>query len=124
MKRITIAFTVATLLLATATTDATARIRVKCEKRANRSSISVDGRNLEVGNYSANVLSGDNEQSAPLKPSVGDEAEFDFDSARRDIAAGDTPIPAGFVQGGRVTAQILDEEGFVVAEGSATCRVR
>lgn len=99
-------------------------IRVKCEKRTNRSSISVDGRDLDIGNYSAHVMSGDNSANAPLTASIGDEVEFDFDSAANDIAAGDTPISRSFIQGGTVTGQILDEEGFVVVQATAACRVR
>jgi hypothetical protein len=118
-------FAAAMLVFSVAAADAdAASIRVKCEKRANRSSVSVDGRNLVPGNYSAKIMSGDNTAEAPLAPSVGDEAEFDFDSARNDIAAGDTPISRTFIQGGQVRGQILDDEGFIVIEGTAACRIR
>ena len=108
-----------------ATSDAfAAGVRVKCDKSPTRSSISVDGRDLIVGSYSAVVISGENQKSAPLKGTVGDEIEFDFDSNRNDILAGDTPISRVFIQGNRVTGQIVDEQGFVVVQGTATCRVR
>ena len=99
-------------------------IRIKCEKRATRSAISVDGRDLVPGNYSAIVFSGDNIATAPLTPSIGDEVEFDFDSKPDDIAAGETAISRDFIQGAQVTGQIVDETGFGVAQGTARCRVR
>lgn len=99
-------------------------IRIKCEKRAARSSISVDGRDLMPGNYSSVVFSGDNVAAAPLTPSIGDEVEFDYDSKPDDIAAGETAISSDFIQGGKVTGQIVDENGYTVVQGSARCRIR
>lgn len=101
-----------------------AGIRIKCEKKSNRSSISVDGRNLTPGSYSAVVKSGDNKAAADLKSSTGDEVEFDFDSDKGDIAAGAVAISPIFIQGGKVTGQIKDADGFIVIEGTSSCRVR
>ena len=101
-----------------------AGIRIKCEKKSNRSSISVDGRNLTPGSYSAVVKSGDNKAVAELKSSTGDEVEFDFDSDKGDIAAGAVAISPIFIQGGKVTGQIKDADGFIVIEGTSSCRVR
>ncbi|MDV6341591.1 hypothetical protein R2083_06535 [Nitrosomonas sp. Is35] len=101
-----------------------AGIRIKCEKKSNRSSISVDGRNLTPGSYSAVVKSGDNKAVADLKSSTGDEVEFDFDSDKGDIAAGAVAISPIFIQGGKVTGQIKDADGFIVIEGTSSCRVR
>ena len=70
----------------------TVGIRIKCEKKSNRSSISVDGRNLTPGSYSAVVKSGDNKASAELKSSTGDETGFDFDSNQGNIVAGAVAI--------------------------------
>lgn len=109
--------------LAAANADA-AGIRIKCEKKSNRSSISVDGRNLTPGSYSAVVKSGDNKAVADLKSSTGDEVEFDFDSDKGDIAAGAVAISPIFIQGGKVTGQIKDADGFIVIEGTSSCRVR
>ncbi|SDX00250.1 hypothetical protein [Nitrosomonas oligotropha] len=101
-----------------------AGIRIKCEKKSNRSSISVDGRNLTPGSYSAVVKSGDNKAVAELKSSTGDEVEFDFDSDKGDIVAGAVAISPIFIQGGKVTGQIKDADGFIIIEGTSSCRVR
>ncbi|PTQ75046.1 hypothetical protein C8R26_1252 [Nitrosomonas oligotropha] len=101
-----------------------AGIRIKCEKKSNRSSISVDGRNLTPGSYSAVVKSGDNKAVAELKSSTGDEVEFDFDSDKGDIVAGAVAISPIFIQGGKVTGQIKDADRFIIIEGTSSCRVR
>jgi hypothetical protein len=126
LKLATLSATTAFVLLASlgATEASAATVRVKCEKRENRSSISVDGRDLIPGNYLAVVLSGDNEKASPLQPSVGDEIEFDFASNRGDIAAGAIPIGRSFIQNGRVTGQLLDEDGFTVAQATVRCRTQ
>ncbi len=59
-----------------------------------------------------------------MATAVGDEVEFDFDSNTNDIAQGAVPIAVNFVVDGRVTAQVRDAAGRVVASGSAICRVR
>lgn len=99
--------------------------RLTCERRANRSKISVDGNNLRPrnGTFTARVQSGSNSAASRPQRAVGDEVEFDFDSNPNDVAAGATRISRGFIVGGRVTAQIL-RNGTVVRSGSATCRVR
>ena len=103
-----------------------ATARVTCEVRASRSKISVDGSNLTAGTYSARVVSGANEAVSHTQSTIGDEAEFDFDSDPGDIAAGATPIAADFIEGTppEVSAQILDAQGGVVAEATVTCGVR
>lgn len=101
--------------------------RVRCEVRGTaRSKISVDGNNLTPlnGTFSARVTSGANSAAAPAKAAVGDQAGFDFDSSPANIRAGATPISRTFIQGGSVTAEILDAAGAVVASGSAACRMR
>ena len=112
-------------LLALALEADAAGIRVQCEKRGStRSKISVDGRGLTAGLYTAHVISGSNAaDSAEAVMAVGGEAEFDFDSNPKDIAAGATAIAKNFIQG-NVTGQILDEDGFVVASATVACRVR
>lgn len=101
--------------------------RVRCEVRGTaRSKISVDGNNLTPrnGSFSARVTSGANSAAAPATAAVGDEAEFDFDSSPANIRAGATAISPAFIQGGSVTAEILNASGAVVASGTAACRVR
>lgn len=100
-----------------------ASVRVRCEKRSNRSKISVDGRNLAAGSYHAVAKSGVNSATSDPKAAVGGEAEFDFDSNRHDINAGATPISRNFIQGD-VTGQILNALDDVLAEKTVSCRVR
>lgn len=103
-----------------------ATVKVKCELRSGRSKISVDGSNLAVSSYQARAISGANTSTAPAHPTVGDEVEFDFDSAAGDIAAGATPIAGAFIQGtpARVTGAILTLAGGVVVEATVDCVVR
>lgn len=119
----TIASAVALFVLSAVSVSVAAQsVRVKCETRSNRSKISVDGSNLVAGQYSAVALSGANRAQSPLAATVGDEAEFDFDSNARDIRQGATAIPANFIVGGKATGQILNAAGVVVAQETANCR--
>lgn len=111
----------ATFLLATIPDADAASIRVRCEKRSNRSKISVDGRNLTPGDYKAKVVSGSNSKNSPLQPTVGDEVEFDFDSNTGEDAI---PIKAGFVRNLTVTGKIKDSAGFTVVSDTVTCRLK
>ena len=113
----------AAVLAMTMTDVSAAGIRVKCEKRADRSKISVDGDGLTVGAYKAIVISGANSKTSGAKPTVGDEVEFDFDSAAADIAAGATAISRTFIQGA-VTGKIVNAKGSVVASDTVACRTR
>lgn len=124
-SKITVALFSAIALLALALEADAASVRVRCEKRGStRSKISVDGRGLNAGLYTAHVISGSNTaDSEEAVMAVGGEAEFDFDSNPKDIAAGATAIAKNFIQG-NVTGQIVDEDGFVVASATVACRVR
>ena len=111
-------------VLATAVADANAAgIRVKCEKRADRSKISVDGDGLATGSYKSIVISGANAKTSGAKPTVGDQVGFDFDSNPADIAAGATAISPTFIQGA-VTGKIINANGSVVASDTVACRTR
>lgn len=103
-----------------------AEVRVTCERRSNRSRISVDGSNLPSGTYRARVVSGASSATAAPQATVGDEVEFDFDSDAGDVAAGATAIAGGFIQGtpAQVTGTILDSSGNAVGTGTATCALR
>ncbi len=102
-----------------------ADLKISCEKRGTRSKVSVDGNNLRPGAvHFAIVSSGGNQAQSGVAAVVGDEIEFDFDSNPADIAQGATPIAANFIVDGRVSAQLRDAGGNVVATGSAICRVR
>ena len=99
---------------------------VTCERRSDRSKVSVNGNDLAAGTYSARITSGANTATGGSQPTIGDEVEFDFDSQPDDIAAGATPLGAGFIQGAppQVTGAILDAGGAVVAQATAACRDR
>ncbi len=102
-----------------------AKILVRCEKRTNRSKISVDGKDLASGDYSATVTSGSDSAVSSIKSAVGDEVEFDFDSSANDVAQGATEISAEFIQNGTVDAEIVDDNGNpVVSVTNVLCAVR
>lgn len=126
MSRTSIAVAAVALALtgAIATEAVAASIRVTCEKRTNRSRISVDGRGLLPGLYTTEAISGTNVAGAGPVRAVRGQAETDYDSDAGDIADGATPIAPDFIVDGRVTGKVMDASGFVVAEGTAVCRVR
>jgi hypothetical protein len=103
--------------------NANASVVVTCEQRSDRSKISVNGKDLAAGSYTAHVASGGNQADAAAQTAVLGQAEFDFDSDGGDIAAGATAIPAAFIQNLVVTGQIL-QNGAVVAEATANCTQR
>jgi hypothetical protein len=74
-------------------------LRLRCERRSSRSKISVDGNNLAPrgGAFRARVTAAGGTVTSPSTRAVGDEAEFDFDSNRNDVAAGATRISATFI---------------------------
>lgn len=120
---------ISTGLLAALTTlsfaASAADVRVSCERRTNRSKVSVDGNNLAAGSYKAVVRSGTNSVGSNFATADGDEAEFDFDSSRADIAEGATPIAAGFIVDGRVRAWLVNASNQrVTPVVEAICRVR
>lgn len=103
-------------------------LRLRCEVRGtSRSKVSVDGKDLAAGAYTARVVSGGNSASSGTQNTIGDEVEFDFDSDRGDIAEGATAISATFIDTSsepHVTAEIVDAGGEVVVSGGATCEIR
>jgi hypothetical protein len=102
-----------------------ATIRVQCEQRGtSRSKISVDGNNLPAGTYRAQIMSGSNAAQTNAQAAIGDEVEFDFDSAPNDIAQGATAVTPSFIQKGQVTGKIVDATGATVISDTVTCRVR
>lgn len=110
-------------------TPAIASIRLRCERRANRSKISVDGRGLvpRGGSFRARVTAAGGTVTSSAQRAVAGEAEFDFDSNRNDIQAGATRIAATFVRarpGPDVVARILNAGGQVVATQNAECAIQ
>jgi hypothetical protein len=124
MSRLSNSLVAIAALLALSTVAQAQSIRVKCEKRADRSTASIDGTNLIPGTYSSVLTSGPNTAQAPARATVGDEVGFDFSSQQRDIRRGATPLSTTFITGGQATGTLLDANGQVVATQTARCRVR
>ncbi len=127
MKNYSLAILLAAgLIIPSMTVDAeAASIRVKCEKRGDRSRVSVDAKDLAPGEYSAEILSGANEVVSDGTQTVApgaDQVEFDFDSNPKDVAAGATEISSDFIQG-QVIGKVIDADGFSESE-TVNCRVR
>jgi hypothetical protein len=102
-----------------------ADVKVSCEKRSSRSKASVDGSNLATGSYRAILKSGTKTATSGFDTTVGDEVEFDFDSAAADIAEGATAIPASFIVDGRVKAYLVNTAGArVTPVVTAVCRIK
>ena len=106
-----------------------ATLRLRCERRPGRSKISVDGNNLVPRNsrFRARVRAAGGTVTSATKRAVGDEAEFDFDSNRNDIAQGATRISSTFIAhraGPDVIGEILNAQGQVVARSGAECQFR
>ena len=112
-----------------AVASAIATIRLRCERRSNRSRISVDASGLTpaTGRFRARVTAAGGTVTSPLKRAVGGQDEFDFDSNQADINAGATRIAATFIRartGPDVVARVLNAAGVVVATRSGECVIR
>lgn len=102
-----------------------ATVTVACEKRADRSRISVDGAGLtNRTQYYAVASSGANLAQAQPEVARRGEAQFDFDSNPHDIAMGATAISPTFIVDAKVTGSIHRLDGTQVGIATATCRVR
>jgi hypothetical protein len=109
--------------------SAISAIRLTCERRSNRSRISVDASGLSpaTGRYRARVTAAGGTVTSPLQRAVRGQAEFDFDSNPNDVAEGATRIPAMFIRartGPDVVARVLNAAGVVVATRSGECVIR
>ena len=115
----------ATILALVATLASAADVDVRCEKRTNRSSASIDGKNLAGGFYRAVLKSGDKTRRSDFDQAIGHEVEFDFDSNPNDINLGATPNPANFIVNGQVRGYLVDQNGQRVTPISTVmCRIR
>lgn len=102
-----------------------ADVEVRCEKRSARSSASVDGSNLASGEYRAVLKSGTKIARSPFAATIGDEAQFDFDSKNTEVAEGATSIPVNFIVDGRVRGYLVNTSGQrVTPVVTAICRIR
>lgn len=109
--------------------SAIASIRLRCERRSNRSRISVDASGLApaTGRFRARVTAAGGTVTSPLQRAVGGQDQFDFDSNPNDVAAGATRISATFIRartGPDVVARVLNAAGVVVATRSGECVIR
>jgi hypothetical protein len=107
----------------------TGSIRLRCERRSDRSKISVDGRDLSPrgGTFRARVRAAGGTATSGTRRAVGDEVEFDFDSDPGDVREGATRIAASFIRaraGADVVAELLNLAGNVVASRGADCEFR
>src|SRR5262249_40483710 len=112
-----------------AVASAIATIRLRCERRLNRSRISVDASGLSpaTGRFRARVTAAGGTVTSPLQRAVGGQAEFDSDSNPNAIAGGAPGIPATFIRartGPDVVARVLNAAGVVVATRSGDCVIR
>ena len=124
LKKLVAAAAVAGLAL-TAFGAGAADVEVRCEKRSARSSASVDGSNLANGEYRAVLKSGRKIARSPFAATIGDEAQFDFDSRNADVAEGATSIPVDFIVDGRVRGYLVNTSGErVTPVVTAICRIR
>ena len=62
------------------TTSGNGTIRLRCEKRSNRSKVSVEAEHVAAGNYTASVTSNGVTVAAGSQSTTGIEVEFEFDS--------------------------------------------
>lgn len=94
----------------------------QCEVRTARSSISVEGKNLEDGEYFVVLASGENSVESMLKTAIDDEVEFDFDSNETAILDGAEEVAADFIVEGAVSAELFAEGGTeALLSATATC---
>jgi len=119
-----LAAAVLALLTMAASQAGAATIRVQCEARPDRATISVDGKSLAAGRYTTVAVSGGSMATTPAVAAVAGEVQADYDSNPADIRAGATAIPRTFIQGGMVTGKIVDAAGNTVIADTVSCRVR
>lgn len=99
-----------------------ASVRVRCDSFPDRSRASVDGRDLPAGDYTALLTSGSHSAQSAAQAAVDGEAQFDFDSNRKDVRQGATKIGRQFIVGNHVTGSIVDANGDTVATETVRCR--
>lgn len=115
----------AAILVLFATAASAADVDVRCEKRSNRSSASIDGRRLASGFYRAVLKSGGKTVRSAFDQAIANEIAFDFDSNPNDISLGATPIPANFIVNGQVKGYLVNQSGQRVTPiATVACRIR
>jgi hypothetical protein len=120
-----IAASAASALVFSASVAHAADVDVRCEKRSNRSSASIDGRRLPGGFYRAVLKSGGKTARSAFEQAIAHEIAFDFDSNPNDINLGATPIPANFIVDGQVKGYLVNQSGQRVTPiATVACRIR
>ena len=93
-----------------------AEVRLKCERRGNRSRATVNAKDLTPGSYTVNLSSNGNTATGTASIPLGqDSFGLDFDSGTE---AGAVHIARDFI-GSQATAEVVG-----VGTQTATCRVR
>lgn len=97
-------------------------ILVQCATTSTRAMASVNGAKLPAGSYSAEITSGANKATSPVRAAVSGEVAYDFDSNAAAVSAGAVSIAPNFVTGGTVTAKIINDATLAtVLTKTATC---
>lgn len=125
IKHTSITLLTSTLLLVFCAANANAGDLLKCEKRGTaRSKISVQVEDQTPGAlYTASVKSGAKTAKSTLAADDLGVAEFDFDSNKKDIAAGATKIAPTFI-GKSVTVKVTDALGAIIDQDTVACKIR
>jgi hypothetical protein len=106
-------------------TTAAAAMLLQCEVRANRSKITVKGKNLAAGQYFATVSSGTKSVQSNNKTATANEVEIEFDTDSGDIASGAAALTADFIQGSKVSAKLFTAGATTaLASADANCLVK
>jgi hypothetical protein len=98
----------------------------QCEVSTERSSISVEAKNLAAGSYVVTVGSGANtlDSEQQTLAAGNDEVEFDFDSDADEVLEGAEALEAGFVVDDEVTAKLfLDGSTEALLSAVVSCDV-
>lgn len=130
LKKLMLALLSSALFCTVIVTDANAGDLLKCEQRLTkagapkRSKISVGIEDQVPGaQFTAMVSSGENTAQAIEAANAAGEMEVDFDSNKKNIAAGATAIPRNFIDQ-EVSVKVTDALGAVVAQDTVACRIR
>lgn len=122
LRRLTFATAAATLALISFSAAAVT-VTVTCEKRADRSKISIDATGLARGQYYAIANSGAHSAQSQPEAARRGEVQTDFDSNPNDIARGATAIAPDFIVDGKMTGTIM-AGNVEVGHATGTCRIR
>lgn len=126
MKHLPLSSLACAVLFSFAVSEASAGDLLSCTKknRPARSTISAEVEDLAPGAvFTALVTSGNNSATSVKAADITGNVEYDFDSNRNDILAGDTPISAQFINTS-VTLLVTDANGNQIAQTTVTCRTR